>query len=122
MRFLSTNLDSLTRVTSSGNDDSSPHCSFVGQPENCDYTHITKQECAKALCHAQGYSHGYFASSSNDFCIDDTHTGQTWIYFVAASRPGYSGRTLNKDLQKKATITADCITTGVLKVKNTHRL
>ena len=49
-------------------DAKSPLCSWVG---NCEYNERTKNECAEALCRAQGYNGGSFVDSTNNFCTSE---------------------------------------------------
>ena len=96
------------RVTSSGEDSLSPHCSWFGK---CEYNDHTKQECAEALCIAQGYTTGIFQDASNNFCTTGiAHSGKIWVYGLSMSTWGstYSGEILHYDTNKEAIITADC--------------
>ena len=99
-----------TRVTSSGKDKTSPHCSYFGK---CEFNDHTKQECAEALCKAQGYSTGTFVKTSNNFCTTGIHhSGKIWVYSLKMSRvcwgEAYSGEVLRYNTGKEAIITADC--------------
>ena len=42
-----------------------PYCSFVN---HCQWNSLTKQECAKAVCHASGYLEGHYYVHLKDPC------------------------------------------------------
>ena len=87
------------RVTSTGLDATSPHCSWH---ESCEYTANTKQECAEALCKASGYPVGLFVKDSNNFCTSSFTTDTIWVYELDTKV--ISKETSNNEAQ----ITADC--------------
>ena len=100
----------VVRVKSTGNDATSPHCSWWGK---CEYTDDTKQECAEALCSAQGYSGGSFVEASNNFCTKGiSHRGDIWVYALKMSQKN-SGQILKYDTGNEAIVTADCSGPGM---------
>ena len=92
-------LGTSTRVTSTGLDATSPHCSWS---VSCEYTANTKQECAEALCKASGYPLGLFVKDSNNFCTSSFTTGSIW-YYDLRMKTIYSAA-----ISVEAQITADC--------------
>ena len=103
-------LESVIRVTSTGNDATSPHCSFA---VTWQYTDDTKQECAEALCQAQGYSAGgSFVEASNNFCLYSFVNGYIWFYNLNTNQIQH------KDYFAEAAITADCTISGIFPLKS----
>ena len=92
------------RVTSTGNSQTSPLCTAWG---NCNYNDETKQECASALCVAQGYSGGTFVSSSNNFCTTSYANRGVWVYALTMGRQN-QGQIKLFNSGTEAAITADC--------------
>ena len=90
----------IIRVTSTGDDASSPHCSWYS---TCQYDDASKSKCANALCKAKGYHSGSFVDSSNDFCDVSLTSDAVFVYLVDKDRI----EQLN--LPAQARITADCV-------------
>ena len=89
-----------TIVISDGLTKSSPHCSF--DDSECEYTTATKNECADALCKAQGYVGGSFQASSNNFCTESYTEEKCYVYLLDNGNIEYGGTT------NEARITAEC--------------
>ena len=109
----------VVRVKSTGNDATSPHCSWF---TTCEYNEDTKQECAKALCRAQGYSGGSFVEASNNFCTEGiSHNGDIWVYALKMSTlykgKNYAGQILKYNTGNEAIVTADCTRSGMFPLK-----
>ena len=91
------------RVTSTGLDATSPHCSWSS---SCEYTAATRQDCADAICKAQGYTRGLFISVSNNFCTESfTKDSYIWVYLVDEKEIRYFDVAID---YKEAQITAEC--------------
>ena len=73
-------------VTSHGNSADSPHCSWWA---TCEYTDATKQECATALCRAQGYGRATFLSASNNFCRSTFEWENAYLYRIDRDKIEY---------------------------------
>ena len=86
-------------VTSTGNSQNSPHCSWAYR---CEYTDDTKRKCAMALCNAMGYSTGEFIKSSNNFCSSGFTDSKSWNYVLNKNEIEYDR------LPREASITAKC--------------
>ena len=91
-------------VTSDGRNKTSPHCSWWNK---CEFTSATKQECATALCKAQGFSDGAFISASNNFCQTSLTSDSIYVYALKMSTNN-SGNIVLFNTNKEASITADC--------------
>jgi len=90
----------MIRVTSTGEDASSPHCSWRN---TCQYDDASKGKCANALCKAKGYHSGSFVDSSNNFCDVSFTSDTVFLYLVDTDRI----EQLNQAAE--ARITADCV-------------
>ena len=99
----------LGLVTSNGKVVTSPHCS---SSRHCEYTDATQQECANALCNAQGYVGGSFVTASNNFCNSSYTPDYTYVYRIDMNNVA------RKKYYAEAMITADCIIEGKLKIKS----
>ena len=98
--YLNRSLGYITRVTSTGMDASSPHCSYLS---TCHYDEASKLECAKALCKAKGYPGGLFVESSNDFCVESLTADSVYVYFLDTNTIQISQE------NAESMITADCL-------------
>ena len=87
------------RVTSTGEDASSPHCSWS---DSCQYDDASKGKCANALCQAKGYLSGSFVNSSNNFCNVSFTSDSVFLYMVDTNI------TEQGSYNAEASITADC--------------
>ena len=96
-------------------DAKSPLCSWSGR---CRFNEETKNECAQALCEAQGYIGGTFVFSSNNFCTSPPKKGDPndpeygpYRYFLKMSAD-YAGEIqpipTDDTTNKAALIIADC--------------
>ena len=94
-------------VTSNGKVATSPHCSSF---RHCEYTYATKQECANALCNAQGYSGGSFVTASNNFCNSSFVTHYAYAYRIDMNNVARTNS------YAEAMITADCAISGNSKI------
>lgn len=90
----------IIRVTSTGEDASSPHCSWK---LTCQYNGASKGKCANALCKAKGYPGGSFVDSSNNFCDVSFTSDTVFVYMVDANRIE------QVRYPSEARITADCV-------------
>jgi hypothetical protein len=90
----------MIRVTSTGEDAYSPHCSWT---KTCQYDDASKGKCANALCKAKGYPSGSFVDSSNNFCDVSFTYDPVFVYLVDTDRI----EQLNQGAE--ARITADCV-------------
>ena len=79
------NLLEFTVVTSTGEDETAPHCS---SSSNCHFDAKTKQICAEALCKAKGFNRGMFLESSNNFCTNSYSSRKGWVYLYDMDRKG----------------------------------
>ena len=86
-------------VISDGLTDASPHCSWFN---TCEYTEGTKNECAYALCKAQGFSGGKFLNASNDFCTESFTDDSCYIYRIDTDE------IVHTTPRDEAQITAEC--------------
>jgi len=86
-------------VKSDGLTDASPHCSWLS---DCEYTEATKNECADALCKAQGFIVGKFLESSNNFCTDSFTDDSCYVYILENNQIEY------EQWPNEAQITAEC--------------
>ena len=97
--YLNQFLGYVTRVTSTGRDTSSPHCSYSS---TCHYDEASKLECAHALCKAKGYPGGLFVESSNDFCVRSLTADSVYVYLLDTHTIQISQN------NAESRITADC--------------
>ena len=97
--YLNQFLGYVTRVTSTGRDTSSPHCSYSS---TCHYDEASKLECANALCKAKGYPGGLFVESSNDFCVRSLTADSVYVYLLDTNSIQISQN------NAESRITADC--------------
>ena len=74
-------------LASHGYSADSPHCSWAF---TCEYTDATKQECATALCRAQGYGRATFISASNDYCTSSFTSEKSYNYQVDTGKIEYN--------------------------------
>ena len=65
------------RITSTGKDASSPHCSWK---HTCEFDGESKEKCAVYSCKAQGFNAGSFVESSNNFCTSSYSSEKAWVY------------------------------------------
>ena len=93
------------RITSTGKDASSPHCSWRN---TCEFDGESKQKCAVYLCKAQGFNAASFVESSNNFCTSSYSSEKAWVYRYDTNdvREEPVGRYF------EASITANCSTVG----------
>ena len=93
------------RITSTGKDASSPHCSWRN---TCEFDGESKQKCAVYLCKAQGFNAASFVESSNNFC---TSTKAQFLYSEKAWLYRYDTNEVNEEPVGRyfeASITANC--------------
>merc|ERR1711902_237628 len=88
-------------VKSDGLTDASPHCSWLS---DCEYTEATKNECADALCKAQGFIVGKFLESSNNFCTDSFTDDSCYVYILDRE----NNQIEYEQWPNEAQITAEC--------------
>ena len=79
--------------------EASPHCSWAN---DCEYTAATKNECADALCKAQGFYGGKFLSASNNFCTKSFTSSSCYVYRLDIGDIEFHG------YKYEASITAEC--------------
>ena len=103
MNCLFVMLGCTVRVSSIGNSKLSPHCS---SESDCKYDENTQQQCANALCNAQGYLGGIFVESSNNFCNSSYTSGIVFAYVIDKDEIS------SKKFQANAKTSADCIPPG----------
>lgn len=97
--FFATSNAGFIRVTSTGENASSPHCSWES---TCQYDDASKGKCANALCQAKGYLSGSFVNSSNNFCNVSFTSDSVFLYMVDTNI------TEQGSYNAEASITADC--------------
>ena len=97
------------RITSTGKDASSPHCSWRN---TCEFDGESKLKCAVYLCKAQGFNAASFVESSNNFCTSSYSSEKAWVYRYDTNEVKEEpfGRTLVNALwlTNEASITANC--------------
>ena len=93
----------IARLQSTGLEAASPHCSSF---RTCEYTDATKQECARVLCNANGYSGGSFVEASNNFCNSSHSSIYSYVYRIDLNSVAL------RNYNAEAMITADCTISG----------
>ena len=96
-------LGCTVRVISIGNSMNSPHCT---SESDCKYDENSQQQCAGALCKAQGYPGGTFVASSNNFCNSYYRSGYVFAYLIDKDKISAG------EFKTNSKISADCIPPG----------